>query len=165
MTGGCARNDREDALGMTVRGCSGCLNATSPSSFYRSCSRVSLCVRRRKNVVQARSFSEMLEQTLPHPAPHPRPPRFCGITRATGNRATSPLRRSLPTDVVALEPPPPRYPSPRHPRLPPPSSPLPSSRLPYPHRHSEPPPPPVIPTTAPSMSFQGPPPHCHSEPQ
>ncbi len=26
---------------MTVRGCSGCLNATSLSSFYRSCSRVS----------------------------------------------------------------------------------------------------------------------------
>ena len=44
--------------------CAGCRSGISPWSCCRSCSRVRQDHARRKNVVQARSFAEMLEQTV-----------------------------------------------------------------------------------------------------
>ena len=44
--------------------CAAWAGGTSPSSCWRGCWKGELATRRRKNVVQARSFAEMLEQTI-----------------------------------------------------------------------------------------------------
>jgi type I restriction enzyme R subunit len=63
---GRARQARHlDSLrGVSWPKCAACRSATSRSNCWRSCCKGELATRRRKNVVQARSFAEMLEQTI-----------------------------------------------------------------------------------------------------